>query len=374
MMILRSRTVIFLTLVLVVTIILPSLSKAQTEKKVAVVYFLDHSKFDRGSGCGFISLGPLNSIFGTGQKKEKWELASGFRDILNESLKNSGYNVIEPSYIEGIIKDSGKDNLVGLARKLGADVLIVGDITKFEQHRTRISSSGPTSASTPTGGDMGMTMNLMGGIGGYYYASSVKTTVTLYDNTGDELDKANIESKKDLQDFTFGMGPLSKSYQGGEANKKGDSKEKEPIVEFQKLDKMKFGTDVFMKQTLFGLATTDVMNQIVAKVGDHIEPTPKVKSNVEGKIIYIGDNKHLKENEAYIDLGSADGLTVDSKLGVYIEELTLTDPDTGKELKKIPEKKVGLIKVSKIEADHLSIAEIVEGLGEIEKGNIIRPE
>ena len=373
-MILRSRTVIFLILVLVVMIALPSLSKAQTGKKVAVVYFLDHSKFDRGSGCGFISLGPLNSIFGIGQKKEKWELASGFRDILNESLKNSGYNVIEPSYVEDVIKDSGKDNLVGLARKLGADVLIIGDITKFEQHRTRISSSGPTNASANTGGDMNITMNLMGGIGGYYYASSVKTTVTLYDNSGDEIDKANIESKKDLQDFTVGMGPFSKSYQGGEANKKGDPKKKDPIVEYQKLDKMKFGTDVFMNQTLFGLATTDVMNQIVAKVGNHVEPAPKTKSSVEGKIIYVGDNKHLKENEAFIDLGAADSLTVDSKLGVYIEELTLTDPDTGKELKKIPEKKVGLIKVSKIEADHLSVAEIVEGLGEIKKGNIIRPE
>jgi hypothetical protein len=373
-MILRSKTAIFLTLALVVTIILPSLSNAQTERKVAVVYFLDHSKFDRGSGCGFISLGPLNSLFGIGQKKEKWELASGFRDKLNENLKNSGYNVIEQSYVEDVIKDSGKDNLAGLASKLGADVLIVGDITKFEQHRTRISSSGPTSASANTGADMSMAMNLKGGIGGYYYASSVKTTVTLYDNSGDEIDRADIESKKDLKDFTIGMGPFIKSYQGGESNKKDDSKEKEPIVEYQKLDKMKFGTDVFMNQTLFGLATTDVMNQIVAKVGDHIEPTLKIKPGVEGKIIYVGDNNHLKENEAFIDLGAADGLAIDNKLGVYIEELTLTDPDTGKELKKIPEKKVGLIKVSKIEADHLSVAEIVEGLGEVKKGNIIRPE
>jgi len=348
---------------------------AQTEKKVAVVYFSDNSKFDNRSGCGFIPLGPLSSIFGFGQKREKWDLTSGFRDMLNENLKNSGYSVIEPSYIEKVIKDSGKDNLVGLANKLGADVLIIGNITKFEQHRTRISSSGPTSASSNTGGDMGMTLNLQGGIGGYYYSSSVKTTVTLYDNSGDEIDKADMESKKDLQDFTFGMGPLSKSYQGGEANKKDDLNKKQPIVDYRKLDNMKFGTDEFKNQTLFGLATTDVMNQIVAKVEEHVEPASKTsKSGVEGKVIYIGDNKYLKENEVYVDLGAEDGLVVGNKLGVYIEGMTLTDPDTGKELKKIPEKRVGSIKISKIEADHLSVAEIVEGREEIRKGNIIRPE
>jgi len=370
LMILRSRSIIFLISILVAIISLPTLSNAQTGKKVAVLYFTDHSKFDSGSGCGCLSFAPLNSIFGLGQRREKWNLASGFRDILNEELKNSGYDVVETSYVEEAIKESGSDNLSGLASKLGADVLIVGDVTKFEQHRTRVNSQGTTRAGT--GGDMGIQMNLVNDIGGYYYSSSVKTKVAMYDSSGDEIDKAEVESKKDLQDFSMGVGPLSKSYQRGEATKNNKIDMKDVIVDYRKLDTMKFGTDEFKAKTLFGLATTNVIDQIVAKVGEHAEPVSQ--PGVEGKIIYIGDNNHLKENEVYIDLGASDGLVIGHKLTVYVEGMVLTDPDTGKELGKVPEKKVGIIKISKIEADHLSVGEIIEGVGQISKGNIVRPQ
>lgn len=349
---------LFILAILSFVIILIPSSFAQVGRKVAVLYFNDHSKFDSSSGCGCISLGPLNSIFGRGQKNEKWDLPAGFKDLLNEDLKKSGYNVIEPSYVDEVIHKSGKENLAELANKLGADIMVIGDITKFEQHRTKVSSHGPTSAST--GGDIGMKMNLMGGLGGYYYSSTINTSINIYDNTGSELDNSEISSKKDLQDFSMGIGPISKDYQGGKAIKEDKMEKKDVVVDYRKLDKMKFGTDEFKENTLFGLATTDIMNQIVTKVSEYIEPVRK--SDVEGKIIYIGDGKSLKENEVYIDIGAGDGLIVGQNLSVYIKE------DDQKE------NKIGLLKISKIQAEHLSIGEIIEGIEQVNKGNIVRPD
>jgi len=346
-------------------------SHAQSGQRIAVLYFTDHSGFDSGSGCGWFSLGPLNSLFGTGHSREKWDLSSGFRDLLNESLKSSGYDLIEPSYVDQVIKESGKNNISELANKLGADIVIIGDITKFEQHRTRVSSQGPTRAGT--GGEYGMNMNFMGGLAGYYYTSTVKAKFAIYDNSGSEIDSGEVVSKKDLQDFYIGIGPLSKNYKGGEAvNPKEQKESQAPIVDYKKLDAMKFGTDEFKNRTLFGLATMDVINQMVTNISNFVEPI--YQPNVLGKIIYVGDGKYLKENEVYIDLGASDGLVIGHKFGVYLEGIVLTDPDTGKELGKSPDKKVGVIKVTKIEADHLSIAEIIEGLGQVSKGNLIKAE
>jgi len=55
---------------------------------------------------------------------------------------------------------------------------------------------------------------------------------------------------------------------------------------------MKFGTEEFKEKTLFGLATMDAMDQIVAKVGEYIEPT---KSQMSRKGYICRDGKHLKE-------------------------------------------------------------------------------
>jgi|GEM_PF-1470591 len=355
-----------LCLSIVFAVILCSLSSAQEGEKVAVLYFTDHSKFDSG-GC--LSFWPLNVIFGTGQRREKWDLRSGFRDLLNEELSGAGYDIVEPGYVDRALQEAGKEDLAALAGRLSADVMIVGDIRKFQQHRTRASSQGPTTLRS--GPDTRMVA--MGGVGGFYYSASVETDITIYDSSGDELESVEVNSKKDLRDFYMGIGPLTKSYHGGEARTENDASEQEPpIVDYKKLDAMKFGTDEFKNRTLFGIATMDVMGKIVGKVEEYLEPT--VLHAVQGDIIYVGTGKRLKENEVYINLGAGDGIRPGHRLGVYIEGLQLTDPDTGEELDTLAEKKVGVIKISRVEADHLSIAEIIEKTGQIERGNIVKRE
>lgn len=341
-------------------------SSGQEGGKVAVLYFTDHSRFDSG-GC--LSLGPLKYIFGTGQKREKWDVKSGFRDLLNERLSEAGYNIVEPRYVDRAIQEAGEKNPAALASELGADAMIVGDIRKFEQHRARARhSQAPTIASGEA-----MTIRAIGGIGGYYYSASVETDTTIYDSSGDELESAEINSKKDLQDFFMGLGPMTKSFRRGDGMDKDKSSEQEPpIVDYSKLNAMKFGSDEFKNRTLFGVTTMDVMGKIVAKVGEHIKPA--ISFPVQGKIIYVGTGERLKDNEIYINLGAGDGIRPGLRLGVYIEGLQLTDPDTGEELGTVDEKKVGVIKVSKVEADHLSIAEVIEKTGQIERGNTVKRE
>ncbi len=332
---------------------------SQGGEKIAVLYFTDHSGFDSD---GLLSFWPFNVIFGSGQKREKWELSSGFRDMLNEKLTEAGYSIIEADYVDKILQETKKDNLGELAKKLNADVIIVGNIKKFEQHRTRASSQGPTqyNPSETT------SMIAMGGLGGFFYSATVKTHVMMYDSSGEELENSNFDSKKDLKDFYMGVGPLT--YHRGDT----EEKNKNPIVDYEKLDAMKFGSDEFKSDTLFGLATMDVMDQIAKKMDEHLTPTEI--ANVNGKIIYVGTGDRLKENEVYVNLGASDGIKPGVRLGVFVEELKLTDPDSGKELGTVPEEKIGAIKITKIEAEHLSVAEIVEKTKQIERGNVVKRE
>ena len=361
----QFRTVIFAVFVLVLTVILCFSSFGQEGGKVAVLYFTDHSGFDSGGGC--LSIWPLSVIFGSGQPREKWDLKSGFRDMLNEKLTEAGYSIVEPGYVDEALQDVGQENMAALVDKLDADIMIVGDIRKFVQHRFRLSSQGPTTIQS----GQGMTLAAMGGIGGFFYSATIKTNVTIYDNSGDEMESGEIDSKKDLNDFYMGVGLMT--YHKGDSKETDEgTKPQNPIVDYDKLDKMKFGSDEFKNRTLLGMTTMDAMSQIVDKVTEYL--TPAKLAAIEGKIIYVGTGERLKENEVYINLGAGDGVMPGNRLGVFMKGLQLTDPDTGEELGSVAEEKVGVIKISKVEDGHLSIAEIIEKSGQIERGNIVKQE
>jgi hypothetical protein len=311
---------------------------------------------------------PFTVIFGTGETEEKWDLEIGFRDLLNERLTEANYNIIEPNRVDEVLQETGRRDFKAIADELNADIMIVGDIKKFQQHRTQASSEGPTKVmSSPE-----TRLVAIGGVGGYFYYASVKTDITLYDGTGEELKEVEVSSGKDLKDFYMGVGPLT-YHRGDKKDEKEQSDErKDPIVDYDELDKMKFGTDKFKTRTLFGMATMDVIDQIISEVEEYILPSEL--KEIQGKIVSVGTGGRLKENQVYINLGAVDGVRIGHKLGVYIEGLRLTDPDTGEELSNLPEEKVGVIQILKVEADHLSIAEIIEKTGEIERGNIVKRE
>ncbi len=361
----RFRMFISVTCAIICIAIFCSPSSAQEGGKVAVLYFADHSGFDSSGGC--LSIWPLSVIFGSGQKRETWNLSSGFRDMLNEKLSEAGYSIVEPGYVDETLQEMGEEDPVALIDKLGADMMIVGDVRKFQQHRTRASSERRADI---TAGE-GTRMFATGGVGGFYYSSTVKTNIAMYDNSGIKVENGEVNSKKNLRDFFMGVGPMM-YHRGDSKENKEDPESQKPIVDYNRLDNIKFGSDEFKNKTLFGMATMDVMNQTVAKVEKYLAPAES--ATAEGKIIYVGTGERLKENEIYINLGAGDGIRVGQRLGVFIKGIQLTDPDTGEELGTIAEEKVAAIKVSKVEAEHLSIAEVIEKTGEIERGNLVKRE
>ena len=67
-------------------------------KRVAVLYFDDHSGFDSPMGCGCIP-GVIGKLFGT---RQKWNLKVGFTELLNRKLKQTP--VYEPVSQDEIVK------------------------------------------------------------------------------------------------------------------------------------------------------------------------------------------------------------------------------------------------------------------------------
>jgi len=361
----RFRIFISVICAMICTIIICSPSWGQEGGKVAVLSFANSSGFDSSSGC--LSVWPMNVIFGSGHSGEKWDISAGFRDMLNEKLIAAGYSIVEPDLVDEALQSTGKKDMAALVRELDADILIVGDIRKFDQHRMRASSQGPTRLNSGSG----MQLSAMGGVGGYYYSATVKTDIAMYDNSGDKVESGEVNSKKDLRDFYMGVGLMT--YHRGDMDEgKDGTKPQNPIVDYGKLDKMKFGSDEFNNKTLFGMTTMDVMDQIVTKIERYLSPAEL--ATAQGKIIYIGTGDRLKENEVYINLGAGDELKTGQRLGIFIKGIQLIDPDTGEELGSIAEKKVGVIRISKVEAEHLSIAEVIEKTGEIERGNVVKRE
>ena len=56
-------------------------------KRVAVLSFEDHSRFDSPTGCGCIPTGGLiGKIFGGTKRRTDWDLSAGFRILLNRKL------------------------------------------------------------------------------------------------------------------------------------------------------------------------------------------------------------------------------------------------------------------------------------------------
>ena len=130
-----------------------AVSDATPKKRIAVLYFEDHSRFDSSTGCGCVPTF-IGNIFGT---KKRWDLEAGFAKMLNRKLAET--NVYEPVSKDELLgamalmaplpSQNLKQNLKKLnqaqratfAKHLKADVIVVGDIRKFNQERMRANAS-----------------------------------------------------------------------------------------------------------------------------------------------------------------------------------------------------------------------------------------
>lgn len=372
-----------------------------TPKRVVVLYFEDHSRFDHPTGCGCIPTGPFSGLFGGRNHHKKWHLKEGFVELLNRKLEE--VEVYEPVSrdelldamaelgfsMKGLRSDSKKR--AELSKALKVEALVVGDIRKFNQERVKANAG----RLIRQGGQryQGATASYIGGVQlmGALYIASIHLEMRFFGTSGNEIDNPKISARKQHQVGGGRIGPVEGivTEQGTElqfGQSPGLVRKPRPIVAPAELNEIEFGSERYDK-TLFGMATDEVLHKIVLDLRENIgpalpgsdmaaqhdagkpgQPTPQ-RGIIQGTIIFVDSED--PEN-TYINVGSAKGVAVDQQLRVYTIE-SLVDPDTGDVLGVVP-KSVGVVKVVEVQTDRLSRVKIIEGFGEIKKGDRVKQE
>ena len=370
-------------------------------KRVVVLYFEDHSRFDHPTGCGCIPTGPFGKLFGGRKEHTRWYLKEGFTELLNRKLGQSEvYEPVSQDELLDAMAESGlsrrglrsdPEKRAQLAKALKVQALIVGDIRKFNQERVkanagRLIRQGGQGYGSATASYVGG-VQLMGSL----YVASIQLEMQFFGTSGTEIDNPKIAARKQHQIGGTRIGPFEAvvTEQGTElqfGQSPGLKRNPRPIVAPSELNKIEFGSEQYNK-TLFGMATDDALHKIVLALRENIGPALPgaeitVQNNrsksgqpspqptvIQGSIVYVDSED--PEN-TYINVGSAKGVTLNQQLRVYTAE-SLIDPDTGDVLGVIP-KQVGVIKVVEVQSDRLSRAQIIEGFGKIKKGDRVREE
>ena len=368
-------------------------------KRVVVLYFEDHSRFDHPTGCGCIPTGPFSPLFGGRKHHKRWHLKEGFTELLNRKLGQS--EVYEPVSQDELLDAmaelglsrralSKPENRAQLAKVLKVQALVVGDIRKFNQERVKANAG---RLIRQGGVGQGATASYVGGVQlrGSLHIVSIQLEMQFFGTSGTEIDNPKVAARKQHQLGGLNIGPIDTvvTDQGTEmqfGQTPGLKRKPRPIVAPSELNRIEFGSEQYDK-TLFGMATDDALHKIVLALRENIGPAlpgaeVTVQNNVsmpgqaspqptaiQGSIVHV-DSKDPENT--YINIGSDKGAAVDQQLKVYTTE-SLIDPDTGDVLGVIP-KAVGVIRIVEVQSHRLSRAEIIEGFGEIRKGDRVKQE
>ena len=370
-------------------------------KRVVVLYFEDHSRFDHPTGCGCIPTGPFSGLFGGRKHHKRWYLKEGFTELLNRKLEQAEVyeSVSQDEMLDAMAElglsrsglRSDSEKRAQLAKALKVEALIIGDIRKFNQERVKANAG--RLIRQGGAGYQGATASYVGGVQlmGSLYIVSIQLEMRFFGTSGNEIDNPKISARKQHQIGGARIAALEAvvTEQGTElqfGQSPGLKRKPRPIVAPAELNQIEFGSERYDK-TLFGMATDEALHKVVLALRENIgpatpgsdvavqhdtskpgQPAPQA-SMIQGAIIYV--DAEDPEN-TYINIGSAKGVAVDQQLKVYTVE-SLVDPDTGDVLGVVP-KTVGAIKVVEVQSDRLSRAQIIKGFGEIKKGDRVRQE
>lgn len=266
-----------------------------------------------------------------------WDIYGQLANGLADSLKRfDAYRIIQPETVfnhldrkerVGKLKSS---RAVDLGREIGADVVAVGEIIDISMKRFR--------ATVPLGG---------------YRSYQGLTQIKLFfynvidgQAAGECECEALINSKRTGVVNPAAHVPLEKEYFF--------------------LAEVEWGTQEF-HETLVGQSVGECLHQLSAAVENVVRPVPELTVS-EPKIIDVDGV------QAYINVGSADGVKNGDKFGVWDLGRELRDPETDAVLGHAVSRRVGVIQVDQILNDHLSQVKVLEGEGEIQPTFTIRSE
>lgn len=383
-----------------------AVSDATTKKRIAVIYFEDHSRFDSPTGCGCVP-GFIGSMFGT---KKRWDLGAGFPKMLNRKLVET--TVYEPvsedelldamGFMElsrPILRKMDQAQRAELAKRLKADVLVMGDIRRFNQERLRANASrtlreGGREAQRGSASASYMAPVILRGS---FHRVTVELNMKFYNASGNVVAEPRISTSGDHSyagtkiasveasvteegtNLTFGQTPDTRR-----ANPR-------PIVKPTELNQIQFASAEY-DRTLFGMVTNQALIKVVLALRDNVGPnfitpweskteTPKkaqetaekaagkiVDGPIKGKIQYV-DNENL--DKIYISIGSNRDIAINQEFAVYTRGRPVRDLDTGEILTYL-EKQVAVVVVSEILNDKISIFRVVEMTEDLKIGDVVR--
>ena len=365
-----------------------AVSEATPKKRIAVLYFEDNSRFDSPTGCGCIP-GFIGNIFST---KKKWDLEDGFAKILNRKLVET--NVYEPIPKDELLdamalmtlsrhnlKKLNQEQRATLAKHLNADVIVLGNIRKFNQERLRTNASrtlreGGREAQRGTASYTAPVI-----LRGSLHRVTIQLNMRFYNASGDAVAEPRIAATRDHSYAGTKFASLEASVTEEGTNLSfGQTSDKQrrnprPIVKPTELNEIQFASAEY-DRTLFGLVTNEALIKTVLALRDSVGPnfitpweselataekgkkTPSTAADgpVKGKIVYV-DNEN--PDMIYVNIGSDKGIAINQEFTVYTKGKPIRDIDTGEVLTYVP-KQIGTLAVSEIQTGKVSIFRVVE--------------
>ena len=381
-----------------------AVSDATSKKRIAVLYFEDHSRFDSPTGCGCVPSFIGNMI----TTKKRWNLEAGFAKMLNRKLVET--SVYEPVSNDEVLdaislmalpwwqslksfKKMDQEQRATFAKHLNVDVIVVGDIRRFNQERLRANASrtlreGGRQAQRGTASYMAPVI-----LRGSFHRATIILNMKFYNASGDVVAEPRISASRDhsyvgtkLASFeasateegtnlTFGQTPDTRR------------KNPRPIVQPTELNEIQFASTEY-DRTLFGVVTHEALIKTVLALRDSVGPnfitpwesktettqkaqkTPENAADgpIKGKIQYV-DNENL--DKIYINIGSNRGIAINQEFAVYTKGKPVRDLDTGEVLTYL-EKQVAVVAVAEILNDKISVFRVVEMAEPLKMGDVVR--
>ncbi len=376
-----------------------AVSDAATKKRIAVLYFEDHSRFDSPTGCGCIPSFIGNMV----TTKKRWDLEAGFAKMLNRKLVET--NVYEPISKDELLdamasmtlsrqslRKLDQEQRATLAKRLNADVIVMGDIRTFNQERLRTNASrtlreGGRQSQRGTASYMAPVI-----LRGSLHRATIKLNMKFYNTAGSVVAEPRVSASRDHSYAGTKFASLEASVTEEGTNltfgQTPDTRRKNPrpIVKPTELNEIQFASAEY-DRTLFGFVTHEVLIKVVLALRDSVGPnfitpwesktdagkkakeTPtKADGPIKGKIQYV-DNEDL--DKIYINIGSNRGIAINQEFAVYTRGKPVRDLDTGEVLTYL-EKQVAVVAVAEILNDKISVFRVVEMTEQLKIGDVVR--
>ena len=377
-----------------------AVSEAAPKKRIAVLYFEDNSRFDSPTGCGCIP-SFIGNIFST---KKRWDLEAGFAKMLNRKLVET--NVYEPVPKDELLdamalmtlsrhnlKKLDQAQRATLAKHLNADVIVLGNIRKFNQERLRTNASRTLreGGREARQGSASYTAPVI--LRGSLHRVTIQLNMRFYNASGDSVGEPRISATRDHSYAGTRFASLEASVTEEGTNLSfGQMSDKQrrnprPIVKPTELNEIQFASAEY-DRTLFGVVTNEALIKVVLALRDNVgpnfitrwEPQPAASEKAEGtvsttadgpikgKILYV-DNEN--PDMIYVNIGSNKGIAINQEFAVYTKGKPIRDTDTGEILTYLP-KQIGTLAVSEIQTDKVSIFRVVEIAEPLKINDVVR--